>query len=163
MDANPGAWELYQHLGYIYWQQHDYKTASETYAKGARIAGAPPWMEAMSARMAVEGGSRGVAREIYGRMYQEAADDRVREMAKTWLWQVDSLDQRDNLRQILAAYKSRFGVCPSSWRQIEPALRTLRWRMDQSGAPVDPSGAAYILNVKTCEAELGPNTKVPPK
>jgi hypothetical protein len=161
MDANPGAWQLYQHLGYIYWEQHDYKTASETYAKGSRIAGAPPWMEAMSARMAVEGGSRGVAREIYGRMYQEAADDRVREMAKTWLWQVDSLDQRDNLRQILAAYKSRFAVCPSSWKQIEPTLRTLRWRVDQNGAPIDPSGAAYMLNVNTCEAELGPHTKVP--
>src|SRR6185295_1338074 len=35
--ANPNAWRLYQHLGYIYWQQHDYQAASETYGKGAEI------------------------------------------------------------------------------------------------------------------------------
>jgi tetratricopeptide (TPR) repeat protein len=163
IDENPGAWQLYQHLGYIYWQQQDYKTASETYAKGARVPGAPRWMEAMSARMAAEGGSRGVAREIYGRMYQEAGDDQVREMAKKRLWQLDSLDQRDNLRQVLTTYKSRLNACPSSWRQIEPVLRSLRFRVDQNGSPVDPSGAAYILNVNECEAEPGPNTAVPIK
>ncbi|MFS8086886.1 MAG: hypothetical protein ACMG6H_14730, partial [Acidobacteriota bacterium] len=47
--ANPNQWRLYQHLGYIYWQRHDYEKASEVYAAGARVAGAPPWMTAISA------------------------------------------------------------------------------------------------------------------
>jgi tetratricopeptide (TPR) repeat protein len=47
IDANPNAWRLYHHLGYIYWQQHDYQAASEMYGRGARIEGAPPWLEAM--------------------------------------------------------------------------------------------------------------------
>src|SRR6266567_5105846 len=28
--ANPSAWRLYQHLGYIYWQQQDFAAASKT-------------------------------------------------------------------------------------------------------------------------------------
>src|ERR1051325_3771351 len=37
--ANPNAWRLYQHLGYIYWQQGNYQAASETYGRGAQIPG----------------------------------------------------------------------------------------------------------------------------
>ena len=40
--ANPDKWRLYQHLGYIYWQRGDYHKASEVYAAGAKISGAPP-------------------------------------------------------------------------------------------------------------------------
>ena len=39
--ANPDKWRLYQHLGYIYWQQGDHHQASEVYAAGAKIPGAP--------------------------------------------------------------------------------------------------------------------------
>src|SRR6266496_5114363 len=59
--ANPSAWRLYQHLGFIYWQQKDFEAAGEAYAQGAKLPGAPLWMEAMKARMAVEGGSRQLA------------------------------------------------------------------------------------------------------
>jgi tetratricopeptide (TPR) repeat protein len=161
VDANPNAWKLYQHLGYIYWQQRDYKTASETYSKGAAIPGAPAWMQAMSARMAAEGGSRAVAREIYTRMYEQAADDSVRDMARRRLLQVDAFDQQDVLRQILSAYKQRSGHCPNSWREVEPVLRTLRWPVDQSGSPFDPAGFAYKLDNKTCEAVLDEKSEVP--
>ena len=56
--ANPAAWRLYQHLGYIYWQQGDFQGAGEAYGQGSALPGAPRWMEAMKARMATEGGSR---------------------------------------------------------------------------------------------------------
>ena len=118
--ANPGAWRLYHHLGYIYWQRGDFKTASETYGAGAAIPGAPPWMQAMKARMAAEGGSRATAREIYTRMYEQAADSQVKDMARRRLLQLDSLDQRDILRKILAAYTSKTGHCVSSWREVGP-------------------------------------------
>src|SRR2546425_1697336 len=83
--ANPSAWRLYQHLGYIYWQQKDFKAASEAYGQGAALPGAPHWMEAMKARMVGEGGSRETAREIYLRMYQEAGDDQGKGMARRHL------------------------------------------------------------------------------
>lgn len=159
--ANPNAWRLYQHLGYIYWQQHDYKTAGETYSKGAKVPGAPAWMEAMSARMAAEGGSRGVAREIYTRMYEQAADEKVKDMARRRLMQLEFFDQRDVLLPVLSAFRERSGRCPSNWREIDAALRGLRWQRDANGAPLDPSGFPYVLNTKKCDIALDPNSEVP--
>jgi tetratricopeptide (TPR) repeat protein len=154
IDANPNAWKLYHHLGYIYWQQHDYQAASEMYGRGARIPGAPAWMEAMKAKMVGDGGSRATAREIYKRMYEQAGEEQVKEMARKRLLQLDSFDQRDILRKLFADYKTRTGKCPDSWREIEPVLRALRIPVDQSGAPLDPSRTAYVLKAGECEADL---------
>ena len=161
IDANPNAWRLYHHLGYIYWQQHDYKAASEMYGRGAQIEGALPWMEAMKAKMAADGGSRDTAREIYTRMYEQSADEKVRDMARRRLLQLDSLDQRESLRKLFAAYQARTGKCPSSWKEIEPVFRALRVAVDATGAPLDPSGAPYVL--RGCEVELDPKSVIPAK
>ena len=163
IDANPNAWRLYHHLGYIYWQQHDYQAASEIYGRGAQIPGAPAWMEAMKAKMAADGGSRATAREIYTRMYEGAADEKVRDMARKHLLQLDSLDQRDSLRKLFAAYQARTGKCPSSWKEIEPVFRALHIAVDASGAPLDPSGAPYVLRAGACEVDLDPESEVPAK
>ena len=163
IDANPNAWRLYHHLGYIYWQQHDYQAASDIYGRGAQIEGAPPWMEAMKAKMAADGGSRSTAREIYTRMYEQSADEKVRDMARKRLLQLDSLDQRDGLRKLFAAYQARTGKCPSSWKEIEPVFRALRIAVDASGAPLDPSGMPYVLRAGACEVELDPKSEIPVK
>jgi tetratricopeptide (TPR) repeat protein len=159
--ANPSAWRLYQHLGYIYWQQKDFKGAADAYGRGATIPSAPSWMEAMKAKMLGEGGSRGTAREIYLHMYQEAGDDQVKEMARRHLMRLDSLDEREGLRKILTAYQSRSGRCPSSWKDVEPVFRALRLRIGPLGAPLDPSGTPYVLDQKKCEVELDPKSEVP--
>lgn len=163
IDANPNAWRLYHHLGYIYWQQHDYQAASEMYGRGAQIEGAPPWMEAMKAKMAADGGSRSTAREIYTRMYEQSADEKVRDMARKRLLQLDSLDQRDALRKLFAAYQTRTGKCPNSWKEIEPVFRALRIEVDASGAPLDPSGMPYVLRAGACEVDLDPKSEIPAK
>jgi tetratricopeptide (TPR) repeat protein len=163
IDANPNAWRLYHHLGYIYWQQHDYQAASEIYGRGAQIEGAPPWMEAMKAKMAADGGSRSTAREIYTRMYEQSADEKVKDMARKRLLQLDSLDQRDGLRKLFAAYQTRTGKCPQSWKEIEPVFRALRVAVDASGAPLDPSGVPYVLRAGACEVELDPKSEIPVK
>src|SRR5205085_805666 len=69
--ANPTAWRLYHHLGYIYWQRGRFTEAAEAYRQGAQVPGAPTWMSAMAAQMASEGGSRATAREIYRRMFEQ--------------------------------------------------------------------------------------------
>jgi hypothetical protein len=159
--ANPSAWQLYQQLGYIYWLQHDYQAAAEVYAEGAKIPGAPVWMEAMKGKMAIEGGSRGMAREIYGRMYEQASDAQVKEMARRRLMQIDSLDQRDELRKVLVDYQTRVGRCPSSWKEVEPGLRALRVKLDESEAPLDPAGWAYVMVNSGCDLEVDPKSEVP--
>lgn len=163
IEANPNEWRLYHHLGYIYWQQHDYQAASEYYGRGAQIAGAPPWMEAMKAKMAADGGSRSTAREIYTRMYEGSADEKVKDMARKHLLQLDSLDQRDGLRKLFAAYQSRTGKCPHSWKEVEPVFRALRIEVDASGAPLDPSGMPYVLRAGACEVDLDPKSEIPVK
>lgn len=150
IDANPNAWRLYHQLGYIYWQQHDYATAAEVYGRGAEVPGAPAWMHAMRARMAAEGGSRDTAREIYTRMFEQSADEKVKDMAHKRLLQLDSLDQRDGLRKLLVAYQTRTGRCPATWREI-----------NFPGAPQDPSGAPYVLKPGKCEIELGEESGIP--
>lgn len=161
--ANPGAWRLYQHLGYIYWQQGNFQVAGETYGQGAKLPGAPRWMEAMKARMATEGGSRDLAREIYTRMYEESGDSKVKEMAERRLMQLDSLDQREAIRRILTLHQSKAGRCPSSWREIEPVLRSLRLPMDSTGAPLDPAGTPYVLVNGNCDVDIDPKSLVPQK
>ena len=164
IDANPNAWRLYHHLGYIYWRQGQYQIASETYGRGAQIPGAPAWMEAMKAKIVTEGGSRSTAREIYTRMYEQSTEEQIREMARKHLMRLDSLDQRDGLQKLFTAYKTRTGKCPDSWRELEQIFRVLRIPMDQSGAPLDPSGAPYVLQAGKCEVELDlKQTKVPLK
>lgn len=159
--ANPAAWRLYQHLGYIYWQQKNFSAAADAYGRGATIPGAPLWMQAMKAKMLGEGGSPGTAREIYLHMYQEAGDEKVKEMARRHLMRLDSADERQGLRKLLAAYQSRTGRCPASWKDLDPVFRSMRLRIDASGAPLDPAGTPYVLNSTDCEAELDPKSEVP--
>ncbi len=159
--ANPTAWRLHHNLGYIYWQQRDFAAAAEAYARGAELPGAPAWMAAMKARMLDQGGSRETAREIFTRMYAEADDQLVKEMARLRLLQLDSLDERDALRNLLTTYKLRAGRCPETWREIENLLRALKVRTDSLTAPLDPSGTAYLLIAGKCEVALDPRSEVP--
>lgn len=160
IDANPSAWRLYHQLGYIYWQQKDYQAASDIYRRGAQIDGAPEWMEAMTAKMAAEGGSRETAREIYTRMLEGSADEKVKDMARRRLIQLDSLDQRDGLRKLLTAHQTRVGQCPATWREVQHLLRVVGAPVNASGAPLDPLGAPYQLQPGKCEIDLDPNSEV---
>lgn len=160
IDANPSAWRLYQHLGFIYWQQKNYQAAGDTYRRGAQLSGAPVWMEAMSAKMAAEGGSRDTAREVYVRMFEQSADEKVKDMARRRLIQLDSLDQRDALRKLLNGYKTRVGQCPATWREVLQLLRAVGAPLDRSGAPLDPTGAPYQLRPGACEIDLASNSEV---
>src|SRR5215210_8916718 len=88
---NPQEWRLHHHLGYIHWQAGRFREASAAYEAGAGQPGAPAWMHVMAAQMNAQGGSRAVAREMYKRMYEGAADEQVRALAVARLAQVDSL------------------------------------------------------------------------
>jgi tetratricopeptide (TPR) repeat protein len=160
IEANPNAWRLHQHLGYIYWQQQDYAAAAEVYDQGAKVPGVPSWMLAMKARMLAQGGSRATAREVYKHMFEQSADESVKDMARRRLMQLDSWDERDALRKVLAAQQTRTGRCPANWREVEQMLRAIRAPLDASGAPLDPSNAPYVLQSTKCDVELSPNSQI---
>lgn len=161
--ANPQAWRLYQHLGYIYWQRGRFAEAAEAYRQGAQVPGAARWLDAMAAQMSSQGGSRATAREIYQRMLEQTDDARMRDLAAKRLLQLQSWDERDALRRVLTAYHERAGRCPAAWREVAPVLRAARWPQDAGGAPLDPSGAAYVLTGDGCAVELGAASAVPRK
>jgi tetratricopeptide (TPR) repeat protein len=160
---NPNDWQLYNQLGYIYWQSHRYAEASDTYSAGARLPGAPAWMGAMAAHVAANGGSRDVAREMYRRMYEGAGDEKVRQLALQRLAWVDSLDERDRIGSALADFRARQSRCPASWRDVAPALRAAGLKLDPSGAPLDPAGYPYVLDTSACGVKLDDRSPVPKK
>jgi len=159
--ANPLQWRLYHHLGFIYWQQKDFKKAGEAYEQGSKLPGALPWMKAMRGRMASEGGSRTTAREVYGRLFEEASDSQVKSMARKRLLLLDSLDMQDGLRKLMTAYRSKMGRCPRSWREMGPLLSAFKVQMDSSGAPLDPAGTPYLLVPDKCDVTVDEKSDVP--
>jgi tetratricopeptide (TPR) repeat protein len=160
---NPREWRLYHHLGYIHWRRGEFGEASEAYMAGSRVEGAPAWMRVMAAQMEVGRGSRETARSIYQRMYEESDDEQVRTLAATRLAQVDSLDERERIRAVLAAFRERAGRCPREWGEVANALRAARLRLDASGAPLDPADTPYALEQSSCEVNLNPRSPIPKK
>jgi tetratricopeptide (TPR) repeat protein len=160
--ANPGAWRLYQHLGYIHWQRGDYSAAAEAYGAGSRLGGAPPWMKAMEVNMTARGSSQQTAREIYSRMREESDDPQIKVFAEYRLAQLDSLAERERISGVLSDYTRRTrGGCPGSWRDVSAQLRAAGLRVDATGAPVDPTNVPYVLVQQSCTVELHPESKIP--
>ncbi|HEV2800452.1 MAG TPA: hypothetical protein VGW12_08145 [Pyrinomonadaceae bacterium] len=160
INANPRAWRLHSYLGYIYWQQNRFEEASEAYAAGARIPGAPAWMQAMSAQMATKGGSRETARAIYQSMYRETDDEQMKKLSLARLLQLQALDEMDALRALLAAARTRTNRCPLVWRELAQPLRAARFQMDSNAAPLDPSGVPYRIKQADCDVELGEQSEI---
>lgn len=161
--ANPTAWKLYSHLGYIHWQRKEYTAAGDAYGAGAQIKGAPSWMMAMKAKMSTEGGSRDTAREVYSKMLDQAADKKVKEMATLRLMELDSLDQRDQIRKVLSSFRINHDRCPSSWQEIAAVLQAMRFQLSRDGSPLDPSGTPYRLVENGCNVDLDPKSPIPTK
>jgi hypothetical protein len=159
---NPDQWRLYQHLGYVYWQQHNYQKSADIYAAGGKLPGAPAWMAEMGARMLAEGGSLPAARQMYRHLYDESKDEQLKQLLLKRLLQVDSFEQRDLIRRVLNDYSARVKRCPASWKDVTATLRALRLPIDaNTGAPLDPAGTAYLLIKGGCEVDLDPRSQVP--
>jgi tetratricopeptide (TPR) repeat protein len=161
IENNPSEWRLFHHLGYIYWQRKDYTTAGEIYAQGAKLPGAPAWMQAMSARMMAEGGSPETAREIYTHISEQSNDASIKRMAELHLKQLDSLDQRKIIQNVLKNYAAQHGRCVSNWREVAPALQAAGLQLNDDNAPLDPSGAPYALVKGGCDVDLESSSEIP--
>jgi tetratricopeptide (TPR) repeat protein len=167
IEENPNQWRLYQHLGYIYWRLGDFEKASEVYATGAKTPNAPKFMQMMTAKTKSDGGSRETARAIYRQMFDEAEDAQVKENAGLRLLELDSLDERDEIRVALQTFKTKTGHCAENWREILPLLQAVKlpggkdFRVDNSNNLIDPSDVPYVLDKENCSVELSPSTKIP--
>ncbi len=167
---NPGEWRLYQHLGYIYWRLKNYQKAAEVYEKGAKLNGVPIFMQMMAAQMKSQGGSRATARVMYQQMFEQAQDSQTKEVSHLRLMELDWLDQRDAIRQILETFKDKNNRCPNNWSEIFQPLKSVtlpsgkEFRIDKANNLIDPSGVPYILEKQNCDVLLDSKTsKIPPQ
>ena len=162
---NPGAWRLFQYLGYIYWRSNDFEKAAETYESGSKIAGAPPFLRQMAAAMRARGGSRETARLIYSQMLAEAEDRQSRESAELRLMQLDTMDQLDAINSVLKQQP----VCPASLSIILPLLRNVKlpngneFKLNERDQLTDPSGVPYALDIGSCTASVDHKNSVIPQ
>lgn len=165
---NPNEWRLYQHLGYIYWRLKMYDKAAETYEKGSAIPGVPGFMKLMAASMKNNGGSRDTARSIYRQMLA-ADDDAVKPTAELRLKQLDSIDERDAIYDVLSSFKAKNNRCANSFAEITPLLLQVKlpegrsFTVDNNDRLVDPTGAPYLLDKESCRANLDPEKTALPQ
>jgi tetratricopeptide (TPR) repeat protein len=165
---NPDKWRLHQYLGYIYWRQREYDKASEVYRQGSLIPGAPIFMKMMQARMKTEGGSRDLARTMYGQILAGSEDEVSRQSAELRLLQLDSLDERDIINPAMQAFRTQHGRCVTRWQEILPFVAGKKLpdgralRIDQQDDLVDPSGVPYLIDRAKCEAAIDKSrSKIP--
>jgi hypothetical protein len=99
---------------------------------------------------------------MYRHLYESSDDPAIKEMVEKQLMRLDYLDQRDEIRNALTAYKTANGRCAASWREVANPLRALGLTLDpKTGAPLDPSSTPYELIKNGCDIGLDINTKVP--
>lgn len=164
---NPGEWRLYQYLGYIYWRLKRFDEAADAYERGSRISGSPLFLQMMVGSMKNEGGSRETARAVFRQMYEQANDSETKYYGELRLKYLDSLDEREAMDAALQNFRERTGRCASGWREILPLLAAiklpneLKFRIDNTNRPVDPSGSAYTFDPATCSVRLDPSSKIP--
>lgn len=95
---NPSEWRLYQHLGYTHWKLGDYAKAADTYQRGSEIAGAPPFMRLMSARLLEDGGGAETAMEMYREICRSSDDRNIRDVARMRMLQLIPEEKRGSAR-----------------------------------------------------------------
>lgn len=168
INNNPDRWRLYQYLGYIYWKLGRYDEASQVYKQGSEKPGAPSHLLLMAGATKNEGGSRETARSIYTQMLAEAGDSESEYYASLRLRYLDSLDERDAIRQELLEFKNKNGQCAAKWSEILPQLKTVKlphgreFRIDAANSIVDPSDTPYIIDREKCDVLLDrEKTKIP--
>lgn len=154
IEAQPDDWRLLQALGFIhYWWYEDYPTAARWFDEAARRPGAPAWMASLAAVTLAQGGNRDASRQVWRSIAENEGEEWFRTEAVRRLNQLDALDQMDELRRILGAYRRRVGQAPSRWADVV-AAGLLR------GVPVDPLGAPYRLDGE--DVALEPTSRLLP-
>jgi hypothetical protein len=149
---HPDHWRFYLDKGFIYyWHLRDFERAAEIFLEGSELPGAPFWMRTMAGRALAQGGDRETARGLWRMLHDTAETSQQRENALAHLMQLDALDQMDALGKLVDAYRGRVGRAPRDWQELISAGML-------SGIPVDPTGAAYVLDGTTGEVRTSPET-----
>ena len=153
IQANPDNWHLYGDLGFLYyWRMKDYPDAAAAYFDGGKIPNAPAWLGVMAARVSALGGSIDTSRMMWSEIYESAQDPRVRKMALKELEGLKAQSDEQQLDQLAAEYRKRFGRYPTSTEELRTAglVREI---------PLDPEGYPYIFGANG-KSSLNPQNPI---
>jgi len=151
--ANPDYWRLWQDLGFIYyWDLKDYARAAEAFRLGSERPGALPWMRALAASVAAQGGDIRTSRSLWLEIARTAGNESIRRSAELHLAALDAQETLNRLDGLLSAYRQKEG---REARSIQDLIAAGYLR----GFPLDPSGEPFIIGADG-RARLGPKSKV---
>jgi tetratricopeptide (TPR) repeat protein len=151
--ANPDYWRLWQDLGFIYyWDLKDYARAAEAFRLGSERPSALPWMRALAASVAAQGGDIRTSRFLWLEIARTAGNESIRRSAELHLAALDAEEALNRLDGLLSAYRQKEG---REARSIQDLIAAGYLR----GFPLDPSGEPFIIGADG-RARLGPKSKV---
>ena len=136
---NPDDWHLYYDLGFIYYDQKNYRAAADAFDRGSRVPNAHPFLKIMAAQTAQHGGETRTAVMLWTSVYETTHDPQIRDNAKSHLASLNADLQCEELEQIVGAYRQRMGRNPAGFVDLVRA-GMLR------GIPLDPTGTPYELD-----------------
>lgn len=148
-------WQYMQDVGFVYyWHLQDYKTAATWFNRAADVPGAPSWLRPLAATTLAEGGQRRAARALWQEI-AKSDEAWLKNSAELRLTQLDAMDQID-------AIEARVGT----FRRDHPS-QAITWQALQSagllpGIPVDPSGTPYVIDPRTGNVTVSPQSKLFP-
>jgi|CZKY01.1.fsa_nt_gi tetratricopeptide (TPR) repeat protein len=137
---NPDNWKLYYELGFIYYymEPREYAKAAEAFERGTKVPNAHPLLRVLAAQMAQHAGEIQTARMLWQTAYATTQEDLIRKNAVAHLRALKVDEDITELEKVVARYRERTGVLPSSFDVLIGA-GMLR------GVPVDPDGKPYRL------------------
>ncbi len=139
----PEAWRIRWDLGSLYYFfLHDHEKAAGVLLRGAKIQGAPFWLESLAASMLGKGGDRATARQIWKTQYDNAPEDAIRDNALHHMQLLDALDAVDALSAAAGKFAERSGRPPRSSQELVGSGLVAR-------VPTDPPGVAFDYDSRT--------------
>lgn len=136
---NPDNWHLYYNLGFVYYTElHDYKKAADTFALGAQLPNAHPFMRIMAAQMAEHAGEYTTARMLWSATLETSREKNIQENALDHLRAIQVDEDVTNLQAAVTRFGERTGRLPASMEELATAEHL-------PGVPVDPDGNPYEM------------------
>jgi tetratricopeptide (TPR) repeat protein len=150
----PGKWEYYQDIGFVYyWHLRDYTAASEWFKRAHAQPKAPNWLEPLAAAVLTEAGDRASSRFLWNQILK-SEEPWLRQRAERGLLQLDALDAIDQLQGIVA----KFPPPPGERYSWESLVRRGVLRF----APPDPSGTPFDIDPATGTVTLSTQSDLYP-
>jgi tetratricopeptide (TPR) repeat protein len=138
IENNPGDWQLYYDVAFIYYELKDYRHSAEAFLHASQLPGAHPFLKIMAAETAEHGGDLATARMMWTATYQTTHDNMIRANAAAHLRAVQADTDISALDRLVELYRQRTRKVPSSLSDLVAAgfLREL---------PLDPNRKPYRL------------------